>query len=79
MTDFRHWRGGRFDERSAGRPARPVRDDAGVWRDYATGAPCDPPAALPPNATRHLPPNCHPPKTRAGRPEGTAPQVTERL
>lgn len=45
---FRHWRNGRFDAESAGRPAIPTRDDAGVWRDFFTGAPCDPPT---PNRT----------------------------
>lgn len=36
---FRFWRGGVFDAEAAGRKAIPVQDDAGVWRDFFTGAP----------------------------------------
>lgn len=39
---FRFWRHGFFDEQLAGRAAIPSVDDAGIVRDYFTGAPVRP-------------------------------------
>jgi hypothetical protein len=50
MNDFRHWKNGRFSPASAGRGPVPKLDDTGVWRDYLTGAPCDPPPSAFPTA-----------------------------